>query len=439
MIQNIKNNIKIIFNYLIQNPIRNLILFGILFRTFFFLIFYTSVSIYTDTEGYVELSQLISSFNLMGYHGLRTVGYPLVISLFNQNLYLVVLFKFILGIATSIIWYKTILNLKYSIKSSFIITLFLSSFLSVFFFETSILVEALVLFMVSIMFYLISNKILDNLNIKNLIGLSTFFAFLIMIKPFYAFLPFLILLFVFFKNPCWKTILSKNLIILILPLFAYYGWCYFNKINTGYFAPTSYYGLTNAQNCVYFAEKAPKEFDWISKPYVKYREQSIKENRDVAMTIWFTIGQGAFDKYNLTFEELSFELGKFAKATIIKNPVDYLKQVVCRSWYDFWRTTLILNEEKFNSKNAENICDAIWSFQHLYLRLFKLIFIGLIPYYLYLFYKNRKVTNEFMIIVIVFANSVLQALVTYGTNNRYSYPYEFIMIIAKKYLAFWEV
>ena len=32
--------------------------------------------------------------------------------------------------------------------------------------------------------------------------------------------------------------------------------------------------------------------------------------------------------------------------------------------------------------------------------------------------------------MIVFGTSFLQAIVTYGTNDRYSFPFEFIIIIA---------
>lgn len=429
MIENILKMINELLDGLIKQPIRSLILFGILFRTFFFLFFYTSITIFPDSDGYIELANFVSSWNLEGYHGLRSLGYPMVISFFNQNLYAVLLFQFVIGIISMIFWYKILLNLKFSIKSSFIITIFLSSFINIFFYETCILVESLVLFMMSILFYLLSTKILDRLNIFLLIGLSLFFSYLVLIKPFYAFLPFLFLFFLVLKKPKFKTILSQNLILIVFSLFAYYGWCYVNKVNTGYFAATSYYGLTNAQNCVYFAEKTPKEFDWISKPYVHYREKAIQENKDVAMSIWFAYEDGAYDKYNLTFQEFSIELGKFAKVAIKENPLDYAKQIVFRSWFNFWKPTIKFNDSKFNFKYGNKLCMGIWYIQNAILTFFRLLFVILIPYYLYHFFKTRELSIEVIIVVIIFSNSILQALVTFGTNDRYSYPFEFIMII----------
>ena len=184
--------------------------------------FYTSVTVFPDSEGYVELAKLVSSLNLNGYHGLRSLGYPLIISFLNENLFWVVLFQFSLGTTAIILWYKTLLNFKFNLKSSFLITLFFIQFYKRFFYETCILVESLVLFMITVLFYLISIKILDKNGIFSLIGLSLFFAYLVLIKPFYAFLPFLFLFFLFVTKPKFRTILSRNLILIIFPLFAYY-------------------------------------------------------------------------------------------------------------------------------------------------------------------------------------------------------------------------
>ena len=138
---------------------------------------------------------------------------------------------------------------------------------------------------------------------------------------------------------------------------------------------------------------------------------------------------GAFDKHNLTFQELSIELGKFAKVAIKENPGEYLKQVVFRSWFNFWKPTFKYNDEKFNFEYANKVCVGIWYFQRVFLILFRISFLLLVPFYIYQFFKKKILTNEVIIVVIVFGNSVLQAIVTFGTNDRYSFPYEFIMII----------
>ncbi len=424
----LKKHTTILLNYLIKNPIRNIVIFGLVLRLFLFIVFYHSVSIFTDTGGYIELSKFISSFDLNGYSGLRSLGYPLIIALFFQNLYAIIIFQFGLGILATIFWYKSLLNLHFSIRSGFLITIFISSFLNVFFFETSILVEKLVLFMISWIVLVLSNRIFENLKFSNILLLNFIFGFLVLLKPFYAFFPFLFLILIVLKGISFRRFLTSSTVI-ILPLFFYFGWCRINEINTGYFAPVSYYGLTTAQNCVYFAEKSTSEFDWIAKPYVAYREKSIRENKDLAMTIWYAYEDGAYNKYNLTFQQLSAKLGEFAKITIKNNPRDYLKQVICRSWFDYWKPTIYWNYDKFNFKYANKIAFGVWYIQYAILLFFRLFFIVLMPYYFVQYIENRKVTIVFMLTSIVFLSSILQAMVTYGDNERFSVPFEFIMII----------
>ena len=45
-------------------------------------------------------------------------------------------------------------------------------------------------------------------------------------------------------------------------------WCGFVKSKTGYFVTSTMFGIYKIQNCVYFAEKGPKTYQWIIDPYV---------------------------------------------------------------------------------------------------------------------------------------------------------------------------
>lgn len=89
----------------------------------------------------------------------------------------------------------------------------------------------------------------------------------------------------------------------------------------------------------------------------------------------------------------------------------------------------IYNDENFNFKFAGKIKSGIWYFQYIVLLLFRLFFIALIPYYIYQLIITKRLDDEIIIIFIVFINSILQAIVTFGSNDRFSYPFEFIMII----------
>lgn len=409
--------------------IKILLSIEVLFRLVLFLIFYSSVTIFPDSEGYIDLAQRVSNFDFLNYNGLRSPGYPLLISFVNSNLYAVIFIQFGLGIITSVFQYKTLVYLGFSKRNSLIFALFISCFLNVFFFETCILVETLVLFLMSAFVYLLSKTSFQNQSLKFDFLMSFILGYLVLIKSFYIFIPFLLIVCLVFNPINLKSVFRKGFVILIFPMLSFLSWSYVNKVNIGQFSTSGISGLYLAQNCVYFAEDAPKEFDWISKTYVDYREKSIRENRDVAMTIWYAYEGGAYDKYNLTLPEFSVELGKFAKAAIKENPLAYLKQVITKSWFDFWKPTIYWNYEAFNFKYANKLFLGVWYLQSAFIVLIKAGFLFVFCFQLVQFIKSKKLSFEFLLALIVFTASVLQALATYGTNNRFSFPFEFIMII----------
>lgn len=410
-----------------NRDIKFLIVFGVFYRLFIFLN-YTHVTKWPDSWGFMELSTYLLKFDLANYTGERSPGYPILIFLGFGTMKITILYQFIIGIITSIYWYKIALNLKFSSKNALYIALFLETFLHVFFYETAILIESFSLFFFSILFYYLTDDYFNKKSIKNEILISFLFGFLVLIKPFFAYIPFVIYFFSVIKNFRIRTIINQKIIILILPLLAYFGWSYVNKINTGYFVSTTFYGLNISQNCVYFAEKGPKEYQWIIEPYVKYREKTIAENKDVAMSIWHAHYNDLKYKYPY-FPECSYHLGEYAKATIKNNFSDYLFQVVTKSWFDFWKAQIYWHYDEFNFKYINYFFGAIWKIQKLILYIFKFSFLLLIPFYFYEFLKNKKITNEIVMITVVFAGSVLQGIVTYGTNVKYSFPYEFLIIL----------
>ena len=43
--------------------------------------------------------------------------------------------------------------------------------------------------------------------------------------------------------------------------------------------------------------------------------------------------------------------------------------------------------------------------------------------------KNRKINAVMILLAFIHATAILQALVVYGTNAKYAFPYEFFMIV----------
>ena len=160
---------------------------------------------------------------------------------------------------------------------------------------------------------------------------------------------------------------------------------------------------------------------------MKHREEAISNNQDIAMTIWYA-KEEMHEKTGLNLLGLSDRLNSYGKATIKDNPLDYCKQVLL-SWREFWGTSIYWNYDRFNFKYANKACIAIWYVESFVLQLLKILFVLTIPYHIFLYLRKRKITPELIIVAFVFATSVMQAMVTFGTNSRFSYPFEFLMVI----------
>lgn len=425
---NLIKNIKSLF--VKDKNLLYLLLIGLAFRFVLLLVFYPHASWFPDSGSYHNLAKKMATGSLEGYTGERSPGYPLLLLFAFGKAGIAVMYQFLLGVLGSLFWYKTLIGFKFTKKESFYVVLFLQSFLNVFFYDTAILVESISLFFVSVLVYFISKPAYAyNQNIKKEFLLSAILGMLVLIKPFFAYLPFLIFGLFVLKRCSFKTYLSRKLILFVFPLLAYFGWSYVNKLNTGYFVSTTFLGLNLSQNCVYFAEDAPEAYQWIAKPYVKHREETIQGKRDVAMSIWIAYGEGqAFESYGLSFIDLSHELGEFAKATIMANPKAYAKQVLTRSWIDFWKPSILWVDSNFRFPWAHKMVANIWSVQKTIFFLLTMLFFLISLIIILKSIYNRKVGVDLLLVCLVFAPSFLQAMVVYGTNSRYSYPFDFIMI-----------
>ena len=420
------NNLRIFF--LNDIYVKKILLYGIAFRLVLYLL-YLSVTVYPMSSNFKHLTSILGNFAFEKYTGERTFGYPMFMAFCLNNDYLIATAQFILGIITLIFWYKTLRNISFTPKKSFYITLFSGSFIHIFFYETAIMNETLILFVTGWIFYLLSDKFLETGNRKTNWLMALLVGYLIMLKPFFVFVPCLIYGFSVLKNFSFRKIISHKIVVLLSGLIFYFGWSYVNKLQTGYFVSSTFFGLNLAQNCVHFAENTTDEYKDLGKVYAKQREKALEENKDVAMSIWYGIDEIKQTVKIDYFPDFSAYLGEYAKTTIALNKEEYLKQIVTVSWVDFWDIDMYWQFFDFPSSFSESFFKTVWTIQYPIMMIFKLLFILLIPFYLFRFLKDRKITFELMVVTTVFTASVLQAVVTYGTNSRYSYPFEYLMII----------
>jgi 4-amino-4-deoxy-L-arabinose transferase-like glycosyltransferase len=416
--------------YLNNHPLLFLIICGITVRLFILLI-YQQITIYPDSSGYLELGDRLLNFNLEHYEGQRSPGYPALIFFSGGNLWVTVCIQMFLGVAASVYIYKTLFYLGFISQKAALISIACTTMMHVLFFETAILTEAFTLFFIALSLYLILKYFIYQNNFKKDIILGLVLGILVINKPFYIYIPFVIYGLYILHRFSFRKIFSSKLVVFVLPLVSFLGWSAVNLHNTGYFTSTTFYGFNMAQNCVSFAEDVPDDYAAIRDIYVKHREIAVRQNKDVAMSIWF-----AYDELKsatqLPFPELSHKLSLYAREAIARNPGGYARQILT-SWTAFWSTEIHWDYYNFALPNSNKAMAVIWLAQKIILLAAKFIFVLLMPYYIYLWFRNKKITPVLIIVCLVLATSLLQAIATYGNNSRFSFPFEYMMVAVVLY------
>lgn len=410
-----------------DNPVKVIIIAGIFIRLLVAAL-YQHITLYPDSEDYIYLAERLHSFNLSGYEGQRSPGYPLLILLAGFSDVVVVILQALAGIGTLIVSYKTMSLFGMRKERILTITLLLSLYLPAVFFEFAILTEILTLFVLSLVFYFYFRQYKKNgISSINFLIISLLCAYLVLIKPFYIFLPVLLMAFLLINNKSLKTVWKGCAFLLLIPLFVFLGWSYINKGNTGYFVSSTFYGFNLSQTCVSFAEKTTPEYQKVGEIYAKYRDNRTSDKEE-AMVIWEAYPE-LQEETGLSFPDLSNMLYNYSIVTIKNNPVAYLKQVFV-SWCDFWKTSLYWEQQSFGVSGANDAIQYICYLERVLLQLIKILFVILIPVNIVCSVRRKEISPQLIISVIVLVASILQALSTYGTNSRYSFPFEILIVIS---------
>ncbi|QRM89559.1 hypothetical protein FG167_10060 [Lacinutrix sp. WUR7] len=405
-----------------------LIIYGLIIRLVIFMN-YSDDGIFKDSQNYIDLATAISDFNLNGYTGERTPGFPTLIALCANSLKLTILFQSFLGILNIILLYKyAYLRTKNKI-TSFWIAFITTSFLNFLFFELAILTETLTVTLMLLIFWYIENfKLLDNdSKPKHLFILSLLFASIYLTRPMFIYLPIGFFLFYIVKNASFgiKKTFLKAIIVLIIPFISFYSWCSLNERNIGYFTSTYYLGINLSQTATFFFEKAPEKDKVIRDIFVKHRTYLEEQNQSgkYAMTVWHAYKE-LLKETKLSPPDLSHELSKISIDLFKKHPDLYVKQVAI-SWVNFWRSTsaLLWHTSSFKSPLANTIFSALWNYVQKPLLLLSNFLFLLFSLIKIITFKFKKFDSDLFLIAIVLSGSLAQALVAYGTNSRFCFPF----------------
>ncbi len=426
------NKIKALIH---QKPIALLLVYAIAVRLIF-VCFYGAITLTPDSYDYLALADTISNFDWSNYDGKRTPGFPIFISLFDGNLTMLIGFQISLGVLTTVLLFNITRHITKTTKLAFWTAIIYTSFVNVVLFDFAVLTENISAFVLLLTIWHIikSNLFNHQASIKHYILLSLLFGWLYMIRPFFIYIPIGFAFFFIVKQ--FKTDLKysliKSLITLSVPLLSYVLWNNYNLKTIGHFTNTQYFGINLAQTATPFFEKAVTNDTLIKTILVKHRDSLKQYNPDrIAMSVWFA-HQELLDKTELTEVELSHRLSIISKDLFKKHPELYLKQVGI-SWLLFWsnKSSFYWNNTKVKNSYFRLGIIATWLYLQRYLLLIINVFFIIFSFKkIYLFFKN-KCTNydvNLFIICIVLSASLAQALVAFGNNSRFCYPY-FALIV----------
>lgn len=415
-----------------KNPVTGLLIVAIITHVISVFLLGFEVVEYGDSEGYLELAKRLQTMNFHNYQFERTPGYSLLIQLLGMNLNFLVLVQYVIGFLATVLFFKIVKALFKKPRVSILIALIPSFITNYYYYERAVLTETLSLFLFVWVVYLFCVR---KDSIRNLLYTGIVCAFLMMTRTLFLYLaPLAALIYLYENRKESNLFLLKRFVVLVGPtVFCFVLWSGMNKAATGNFALTSFFGINLAQTSVSFFDKYEGERSEIKEIYVKHiLETDLDVTKTKKHAIWAAYEELLVETgYDLP--ELSNVLGDMSKELIINNFDQYLVQVVI-SFKDFWKNDLYWLEDGKNSFVGKTF--VLWRRASRAVQLLiNVLFIVSFVYYSYrfLFYKESKNRLVVFVLLAVMAGSILQALVVYGDNARFSFPFYSMITLLSVY------
>ncbi|WP_418513875.1 hypothetical protein [Corallibacter sp.] len=422
--------LKFINTKISKYPVATLLAYGILLRILVVLC-YNAITIFPDTQNYIDLANTLLNFDVINYSGERTPGFPTLIALAGGNLYITVFFQLILGLLAMYLMYDFFKLKSQDIPFAFWCSIITTSFIYVIFYEFAILTESLTYFMLTLTFWFIEKFHVLKLSasIKHYFILSLILGCLYLTRPMFIYIPIGLFLFIFVKHikTNFRKAFLKPIIIFLFPFISFYSWCSLNERNNGYFTSSWYFGINISQTATSFFEKVPDEDKLIRDIFVKHRAYVEANEPDYAypMTVWYAYDE-LLEKTQLSPPDLSNKLGEISKKLFKKYPGLYLKQVGI-SWLHFWnaKNALIWNVDKFENRFIRRGLIGLWIYiqGNILIAIHFLFVLFAFKKIIKFFTSGFNLDSDLFLVAIVMGGSLAQALVTFGTNSRFAFPY----------------
>ncbi len=259
------------------------------------------------------------------------------------------------------------------------------------------------------------------------LAVSAIAGMIALTRPLYAFLP-LVLLLPFLLHArgvrARRAVIARWICCLLLPaLLLIGGWSAYNAARFGVFAPTVLTGYNLSNHSGGFIEDAPERDAPLRDVYLRYRDETIRETGSPVTTIWAARPE-LLARTGLTNAQLSQAFTSLSLRLFLHHPVRYGRSVLV-SWARFWNSPGTPRWDGARDATVGRVVGAAWMAQ-------RCVFVALNVAFLLLTLmaasvrRVRRWWSPSPLIVtlcaIVWAASIVQALLERGSNTRFGVP-----------------
>lgn len=390
-----------------------------------------------DSPTYLQLAKNILTKGFSTYNATRTPGYPAFLALTGDQAYFA---QLLLGLLTT--WLFFYLGWKLSGRVWFGALAALVHTLNIgqLFFEATVLTETLTTFLVTAAFagtIALSTEKSSFLRftlIAFLAGLAAALAG--MVRPLFAFLPFLLSSFFFLLSnfPLQKRIAFS--LSAVLPALVIFGW-WLNFVDTNYkiLSFDTIGGFRWLNHTGQYFELVPDKYAVIRDTYLKYRDSKIAETGTQTNAVWDAMDELQKNS-KLGFYALSRELTGISMDLIRAHPDLYLKNVIS-GWWMFWWAAVYWFADALTLPALIPIFQGLIFVERGLMILANFAFLA--GSFLALFWKKARVALKmspflWLALASIWAASVAQTLLDHGDNPRYLVPLQTLVIVI---VAWW--
>lgn len=376
-----------------------------------------------DAFGYLAMADMMRSHDYSGYTAWRTPGYPFLLNLAGSVPEQVTALQCILSsIGVGLLALSLFFRLN-RLGPAIGLAVFLGVSFNLLFPDEYILTESVAafLFVLVVVMAACSERIRgwrgSTLHSSVLGGLT---AALVLTRPQYiAIIPVLAIEPLFRQgNPGFiRRLALRSLPFLMAAMFPILALVAFNKVHTGKAILSSTLPFNLSQHTLPFIEAAASSDPLHLVPEIirlrnQYwqRAQELDDNRAFIPRP----GLNSNSDYSPYYLHLSF-------TAICKHPFLYIGSVA-KAWSRFWRVSLLFEPDYSHNSHLDRFVSRLWPTQKvIWISVncaFLLICLGTLGTAI----RQRQIGTPGIIMLMILAVSILQALVEYGDNSRYAIP-----------------